>query len=464
MKKSMLKLSLATAIATAFIGCGGGSSSSPNNGSGNDDSENTDVTVVDGYIKNATVTDSAGNIATFLGNGVYRFTGSVSYPISVTGGQYADTNESFDITMSSYSGTVVNPLTTLIGSGDSEILSALSAATGLSADIKDYAKDYVDSNNTDLAKISQYAYNIIKNNLKTDFKTNIGGVSDLNDFKTALTTTINNSSLDSFHKQLAINFNTNVDSFTGATKDFETILNQSKLAYTKTGDYDDADGDLIPNWVEIKLGYNPADGSDINASADTDNDGIPDYNEIYYAEALGDYDGIDFYGVSGFNVSSPNTSVLNWEINATSNGNIIKIKDSYANDNNLVKYQIADETFFGNYADAQNFCANLNTGGYTDWRLPSENDNRIFNPSYRDYFIDIKKLARNIDKIRTIDIYGNADIWTSTEIENDPDSMKLIKVFSLWKKKVNDGRTTIFAGFSDTKKIRDFNTICIRED
>jgi len=57
-------------------GCGGGSSSTTT----------TDVVLVDGYIDGAHVRDSNDKNATSLGNGVYRFTGTIDGNITASGG------------------------------------------------------------------------------------------------------------------------------------------------------------------------------------------------------------------------------------------------------------------------------------------------------------------------------------------------------------------------------------------
>jgi hypothetical protein len=468
MKKKFVSSTLSLMAIALLTGCGGGggSSSATNDNSNNNSSSSgtTDVTVVDGYIKNATVTDNLGHIATFIGNGVYRFNTSITYPITVTGGQYADTNESFDINMTAYSGSVINPLTTLIGNGNNDILTALSSASGLSADINAYSLDYAETNNTDIAKIAQYSYNIIKNGLINDFKTDIknNSISNLADFENVLTTTIN-THLSGIKKDLALNFQNTVHNLNGNVADFELLLKNNKRSYSKTGDYDDADGDGIPNWIETKLGYNPANSLDINGSADTDGDGIPDYNEIYYAEALGDIDGMRYKGFDDFNVSNPTYLPVNWEINKTSNGTILQIKSDYAETNSLTKYQVADELFFGNYAEAQDFCSNLTVGGYTDWRIPTENESLdIFRSSNYYSFLNVKMLARKIDKLQRTDWAGYYDIWTSTEKSDDPEAMELNAVLRNSYGKTVYGETRGVVTYSDTKKTRSFNTICIR--
>ena len=66
-------------VAILFSGCG-------SSGSGDNDSASTSTTVtaVDGYIKNAIVKDSVGNIAIYDKAGKYIFSSSPVYPITLT--------------------------------------------------------------------------------------------------------------------------------------------------------------------------------------------------------------------------------------------------------------------------------------------------------------------------------------------------------------------------------------------
>ena len=101
-----VKLLLVAFTGVVFTGCSsGGDSNSPTS---------TTITAVDGYIKNATVKDSSGQIATYISQGRYSFANSPQYPLTLTGGMYVDTNVSFDINMTAQSGLVISPITTFL--------------------------------------------------------------------------------------------------------------------------------------------------------------------------------------------------------------------------------------------------------------------------------------------------------------------------------------------------------------
>lgn len=79
-----------TAISTALLSaCEGGGSGS----NGNNAPMITDLTVERGPILFASVSDANGISGQNIGNGVYRFTGSITYPVSTMGG-YIDVNRS----------------------------------------------------------------------------------------------------------------------------------------------------------------------------------------------------------------------------------------------------------------------------------------------------------------------------------------------------------------------------------
>lgn len=168
MRKYILT-TLLFALTLSFNACssGGGNSSSTTNGG----STGTDVTALDGYIKNATIKDASGQTATYSGmGGKYTFASSVAYPLTLTGGTYEDTNVSFDINMSCSSGTVISPITTFID-GNSTVLGKLAnlALSGNPATLSDFSVDYVAINNTDLAKLAQLLYVVEKDaNLTLD--------------------------------------------------------------------------------------------------------------------------------------------------------------------------------------------------------------------------------------------------------------------------------------------------------
>jgi len=156
---------------------------------GNNSHVNTTITAVDGYIKNATLKDSTGLIATYSLNGQYRFTSSPVYPLTLSGGILEDTNVSFDINMSAQNGsTVISPITTFLDN-DSMLLSKF-ANLGLNkSTLEEFSIDYIKSNDIELSKLSQLLYTILRdNNLTLTFKQSIE----------------NNRSLDSLYKLFTI--------------------------------------------------------------------------------------------------------------------------------------------------------------------------------------------------------------------------------------------------------------------
>ena len=88
-KKNFL---LAGMVSAALAGCGGDGEEA-NLAASNIASTVTDITVERGPLLEATLTDANGKHATHLGNGVYRFNISPTYPISSLGG-YIDLNRS----------------------------------------------------------------------------------------------------------------------------------------------------------------------------------------------------------------------------------------------------------------------------------------------------------------------------------------------------------------------------------
>jgi len=151
--KSLL---LSTVVAVAFFsGCG-------------KDGNIQEVTVkaVDGYVIGATVSDQRGSTASKNGDGTYSFVKAPTYPLTLTGGQLLDTNESFTGTMYATNGTVISPVTTLLTTIDPDgnptdkisqtELEKLSKLTGLSKDA--LTSDYMATKNVDVAKVAQAAH------------------------------------------------------------------------------------------------------------------------------------------------------------------------------------------------------------------------------------------------------------------------------------------------------------------
>ena len=205
-----------------FVGCGiEDSTSTPAVGT-------TTVTAVDGYIKDANVTDNAGQVATYIGNGKYTFSSSPAYPLHLTGGLLLDTNASFDINMTAQSSLVISPITTFL-ENNASLQTKLAIALSLSDSIDSFAVDYLDTNNSNLAKLSQLLYMVETNaTLKNAFKLRVAGASpaSLNDIFTLAETDVNATMGIQGITYRA--FLTAVKALNGSVSAFETTLNSTK--------------------------------------------------------------------------------------------------------------------------------------------------------------------------------------------------------------------------------------------
>ena len=156
-------LVMSTLVASFLVGCGGGSSSSSTG-----TTETTTVPVTKGPLLMATAVDSSNPVKTgtqISGTNKYSFTGTITYPITVTGG-YVDVNNhgiidagdyEFTGKLSSYS-TVVTPITTYLGdtttSEGKAKLETLKALTGVTSDDDLLKKDPVETNINVLAALN----------------------------------------------------------------------------------------------------------------------------------------------------------------------------------------------------------------------------------------------------------------------------------------------------------------------
>ena len=148
-----------------FSGCGGGGDGASVSATSND------VRAVDGYIKDANLTDGVGQVGVYSSNGKYRFSNSITYPLHLRGGVYEDTNASFDINMTAHSGNVISPITSFLENNatlrDKLVALGISNASTLSG----LSTDYISSNNANLARLSQLLYLVQKDaNLTRKFK------------------------------------------------------------------------------------------------------------------------------------------------------------------------------------------------------------------------------------------------------------------------------------------------------
>jgi hypothetical protein len=159
------KILLSTMVASALLLFSGCMDDGKDGKDGNIDE--VAVTAVDGYIIGATVKDANGNTAFRNGDGTYSFVKAPRYPLTLTGGKFLDTNETFTGTLYASKGVVVSPITTLVtkldanGEPTNEIdtarLDKLAAMyDGLSTD--DLLNDYMATSNTEIAKLAQLAH------------------------------------------------------------------------------------------------------------------------------------------------------------------------------------------------------------------------------------------------------------------------------------------------------------------
>jgi surface protein len=161
---------LAVITALLMFGCGSGSSGSSTL------QPSKDVTVIDGYVKDGNVTDSGGQQATADADvtGLYHFAVMPAYPICFTVGKgyIADTNMTMDINMSAAAGSVISPVTTL-AEENATIIANLAAVMHYT-DPTQLFSDYIENNDTNLSKLSQLCYAMLKDtNATQPFLTSI---------------------------------------------------------------------------------------------------------------------------------------------------------------------------------------------------------------------------------------------------------------------------------------------------
>ena len=224
MKRKLVMLTSSLLATMSITGCSDGAVNY----------DGSPVTVVDGYVKNATVTDSTGAVATYDSKGVYIFADSPVYPISSTGGQLEDTDTSFDVNMSVTDGvtTVISPITTFLGTDSTLLTRFAGLGLGIST-LDEFSVDYVSTENTNLAKLSQVLYLILKDStLTSTFKTSVENNSSLtsldNIFTLAITDINASSSLTAQEIIRMNNMLTAVQDYNGTAASMETSINAYK--------------------------------------------------------------------------------------------------------------------------------------------------------------------------------------------------------------------------------------------
>jgi hypothetical protein len=136
-----------------------------------------------------------------------------------------DTNTTFDINLTAYSGTVISPITTIIGN-DTTIQNNLLTTMNIPSGV--LSRDYVDANDTDVAKLSQLCYAMLKDiNATTKFKARLTNGSE-NNITALIDKAITEDSNTSVNQDGIVNFLTTLKTHTGSVKDFERDLQAKK--------------------------------------------------------------------------------------------------------------------------------------------------------------------------------------------------------------------------------------------
>ncbi len=344
------KYLLLASVALLFSACGGGGSATTASGG-----TATTVTAVDGYIKNAVLKDASGKIGLYDKDGKYLFSDTPVYPLTLSGGVLEDTNVSFDINLTASSGDVISPITTLIYN-NTTIENRLKTIMGV-----DLRGDYIEGNNTDLAKLSQLCYALLKDN-------NLAGT-----FKSELE---NNTSIDTLDKlfdlatssfdkaDMDINLRGNLKAMIPAIKD----INSSVIGANELED------ELKTYKIIVSNHYkDPSFLATLKTGQTTS----------YYANDDGDLqrgEARSYTRDDAKEVVVDNVTNLMWQ------------------DNNDSK------TVTKNWSDAVNYCEELSLGGYSDWRLPSIDELMSIT--------DKERYSSSIDS--TFQNVVSDDYWSST--------------------------------------------------
>ena len=170
------------------------------------DSQKVEITAIDGYIRDASMTDSAGQSATYKANGVYVFNRAVTYPIELSGGFLDETDSPFDIVMQAGDGSLISPITTVLHKYP-ELESYLVSNIGTIDSLDELESDYIESNNTDIAKLSQLMYVMLKDsNLTESFSQSLQNSSStsIDDIFVIASSEISDSNLSGKNEMVAL--------------------------------------------------------------------------------------------------------------------------------------------------------------------------------------------------------------------------------------------------------------------
>ena len=323
----------------------------------------TNITAVDGYLKDAVVKDASGLKAIYSSKGKYGFSSSPMYPITLSGGVTEDTNVSFDINMSVSDGTslVISPITTFLGN-DSTLLGKL-ANLGLGkSTLDEFSVDYVDTNDTNLAKLSQLLYVMLKDaNLTATFKNDLknSSIDTLDKLFDLAKSSLDKANMDQNLRNaakgmLAMTKGINASAF--SAKDMESYLKAYKII--AKNHYKD------PSFIS-KLQTGQTTSYYANDDGDLQRGTARSYSRDDTKEVVVD-----------------NATGLMWQDNADAN------------------------TTTKNWADAVVYCEDLTLGGYSDWRLPSVEELMSMTDKEK-YRPAINSIFRNISS----DVY-----WSSSTV------------------------------------------------
>ena len=258
---------LAAVILTVLPGCGSGTTGTDGTTSTVGTTSSLTITVVDGYITGATVTDQQGNTAVSNGDGTYSFVNTPFYPISSTGGTLLATGDAFNadiITgtgeahMYATSGLVISPITTLLttitnNKATATIDSTLSAklASMMGVTEAELLTDFVASNNLELAKIAQAMHLMAQEpGLYSTFKTNLGEASGslFSGVSGAATTTMNakyaSGDLSSIKRTVYDQIISDVGAYTGTAAGLELAIDGNKSMLENIAAIETLSGDI----------------------------------------------------------------------------------------------------------------------------------------------------------------------------------------------------------------------------
>ncbi len=256
--------------------------------------------------------------------------------------------------MSATSGEVISPITTFLAD-DSGLLDKLKSANLGATTLKEFEVDYIDTNNSKLAKLSELLYVILKDStLTSDFKTRLSGANptSLDELFTLAESDINASAtLDFKQKHFARKLLTSIKSFSGAPSELETHLKNLKA--NLNGDYSDYAR------VVLKTGQTKSYDKDGNEVTD----GSIKDDGFYQKGTARSY-------TRANDIVTDNVTHLMWQ----DDSDAATVTKQWLTDENYNTCH--DDTNSSACTDtsgdtAATYCENLTLGGYTDWRHPT---------------------------------------------------------------------------------------------